>query len=872
MPALYLTPAAVSYLNQIILATLISGYLLLRFTRRGAESRTAADWQLLAIFVSVILVSAAFFFEVTLLPAGRFVAVVLEIPLTILLLSVLIQFAYVFPTPVGSALERRLALIVTGLYLAYEIGYAVWRLQLIGQGRVAYSSDLFDPAVIIGAGWIITTFARSAFRSGGRVAQRMALVFCVPLALAIVNWLNSTDQVSDPLYYIALTSGMPFTLYMFTLAYLAAKPEATSLASRIIGAMITGLLAILGILGWLVAPPFAEHYARDVADQRSLRFAPVAAGAYRVESIPLAFDSDVGAQIYPTDLTDEISDAGEAPFPFTFYGKHYDGVYINREGSLTFGSPLNTGFLQIDLADRPTIYALLQSYSLPAGAGIYLKRGDGSLVVSYLNVASTYNPDNRYTFQIALDADGAFTITTHGLPEFQQYAVNDRPDAAPWAFGITPGGGVDAQSIDFDYLPTAIGAQGGIQNEYLAFRQAIHLFLLPFAIGSLLIGLVFSIGFGLMIHHSLTVRLDSLIDGVRGFRRVGGPMRLPVVSNDEVGFLTDTFNAMSVELSALIHDLEQRVAARTADLSAANLELRKLSTAIEQSADAILIMDLRSRIEYVNHAFCTMLGYTASELLGESGMLLQSPTTPREVYEDLWARLTRGETGSGEVLIRTKDGDDLWASLVMSPIRSGAGDVTHYVAVIENISERKRVEQDRERLISLDPLTGLYNRRYFFEAGEVLFAQTGSTPRRIAALMLDLDWFKDINDTYGHQGGDVVLCEVARRIADNLRASELLARYGGEEFVVLLADVEPEDVAEIATRLIRAVNATPVLYDGAAITVSTSLGAALRTDDGTGLDALLSQADRALYRAKRLGRNRWVWWDEASIEATLVSI
>ncbi len=869
MPALYLTPASVSYLNQIILATLISGYLLIRFARRGAETRTSADWQLLAIFVSVILVSAAFFFEVTLLPAGRFVAVVLEIPLTILLLSVLIQFAYAFPHPIGSTLERRLALIFSGLYLAYEIGYAVWRLQLIGQDRVVYSSDLFDAAVIIGAGWIITTFVRSAFSSGGRAAQRMALVFCIPLALAVVNWLNSTDRVSDPVYYIALTSGMPFSLYLFTLAYLAAKPEATSLATRIIGAMITGLLAILGILGWLVAPPFADHYTPDIADQRSLSFSPVGSQAYHVESVPLDFDTDFGARIYPDDPTDAISDAGEARFPFTFYGRHYDGVFINTEGSLTFGSALNAGFLQIDLADRPTIYGLLQSYSLPTGAGIYLKRADDRLIVSYVNVASTYNPGVRYTFQIALHTDGAFTLTTHGLPEARQYAVNDRPDAAPWAFGITPGGHGGTPEIDFDYLPTAIGARGGIQDEYLAFRQAIHAFLLPFAIGSLMLALAFSIGFGLMIYHSLTVRIDHLIDGVRSFRRAGGPMRLPVVYNDEIGFLTATFNDMSIELGALIHDLEQRVAARTADLSAANLQLRKLSTAVEQSADAIVIMDLSGRIEYVNHAFCATLGYAQGEVIGESAMTLRSVATPSEVYSDLWSRLTRGETCSGELQILTKGGDDLWESVVMSPIRSSSGAVTHYAAVMENITDRKRAEQDRERLISLDPLTGLYNRRYFFEAAEVLFAQAANAPRRIAALMLDLDWFKDINDTYGHQGGDVVLCEAAHRIANSLRASELLARYGGEEFVVLLADVEPEDVDEIATRLIRAVNAAPVPFEGARIAVSVSLGAAIVTNETAGLDALLSRADRALYQAKRLGRNRWVWWDAAGVEEAL---
>jgi len=860
MPAVYLTPASISYLNQVILASLISAYLLRRFLRTGARGRTAADWMLLAIFVTVILMSAAFFFEVTLLGVGTYAAVAVETGLTVLLFAVLIWFSYSFPQPIGTKLEKQIAMAVCGGYVAFEVAYAVWRLQIVGRGQIAYASDSFDLSLIIGAVWIIANFIRGGLKDGGdRAARRLALVFCIPLVLALINLAYSIGFVTAPAYYIALTTGLPLTLYLFTLSYLAAKPEATSLAVRVLGAMITGQLAILGILGWLVAPQYARGYQPAIVDHRSLRFDPLSDGGYRVEEIPLAYQPDIGVRVHPEDPTRALSDTGGLPFASVFFGQSYDDVYINTDGSLSFGAPLSHRFLQISLTHQPAIFAMLQSYGFPADSGIYVNRDGDRLVVSYVNVASYYYPQHRATFQIVLTADGSITLTTYSLPEQAQYFINDRPDAAPWALGITPGGAI-AAPIDFNALPTVIGAEGGIQDEYLAFRQAIHTLLLPFTLGSLVVGLVFLGIFAVMVHLSLTVQLDNLISGVKGFRRSGGAIHLPVLHNDEIGFLTDTFNTMSVELGALIHDLEERVAARTADLSTANLQLSKLSTAVEQSADAIVITDLKGRIEYVNHAFCEATGYSAEEALGQNPRILKSADTPPEVYRDLWATLARGETWSGDLLNTTKTGELLWESAVISPIRSSSGAVTHYVAVKENITERKRAEQERERLIALDPLTGLYNRRYFFETGEALFGQGTARPPRLAALMLDIDHFKSINDTFGHQGGDTVLREVAERLATHLRASELLARYGGEEFAVLLTQVEPVDVADIATRLVQGINATPIAIDDVLIKVSISLGAAYATDDTASLDALLSHADRALYEAKRLGRNRWEWW------------
>jgi diguanylate cyclase (GGDEF)-like protein len=173
----------------------------------------------------------------------------------------------------------------------------------------------------------------------------------------------------------------------------------------------------------------------------------------------------------------------------------------------------------------------------------------------------------------------------------------------------------------------------------------------------------------------------------------------------------------------------------------------------------------------------------------------------------------------------------------------------------------KRAQQHLEQLAIRDELTGISNRRHFFNEAEKVFVRSRAQHNDLIALMMDIDHFKDINDTYGHQTGDIVLHEVAWRLHHNLRPTDLLGRYGGEEFVALLPRFQQENLGQIGDRLLQAINEKPCEANHFSVRVTLSMGIALYTDNITSLDDLLAQADRALYNAKQAGRNRWAFAD-----------
>jgi diguanylate cyclase (GGDEF)-like protein/PAS domain S-box-containing protein len=478
-------------------------------------------------------------------------------------------------------------------------------------------------------------------------------------------------------------------------------------------------------------------------------------------------------------------------------------------------------------------------------------------------------PGARYTFQAILYADGSFDFTYNGLPQPILYNLDASAPANPWLRGVVAGRGEPLHELPAGAEAGAdlvtlsrVGASPMLENHLLAFRGYLHTFMLSVAWvvvgGSLLILLVIP----LLLRSSIAQPLEALTAGVR--RMGAGEMHItiPVQSEDEIGFLTGAFNTMSRALYDLVHNLETRVAGRTADLLAANTELRKLSIAVEQSPSVIVITDTKADIEYINPAFTRSTGYTFEEVKGKNPRILQSGQTPLKTYKQMWESLVAGKTWRGEFINRRKNGEHYWEYAVIAPIQNAEGMATHYVAIKEDITARKAVEKELELLATTDPLTGLLNRRSFFTEAEKIFARSQHPPYELAVVMLDIDHFKNVNDIYGHQAGDAVLREVAARLLDNLRPADLIARYGGEEFVVMLPRLPITALAPLANRLNAVVRDTPVLYNNQNISVTISIGAAILAPESHSLDELLTQADQAMYQAKQQGRNRWMLWQE----------
>lgn len=290
--------------------------------------------------------------------------------------------------------------------------------------------------------------------------------------------------------------------------------------------------------------------------------------------------------------------------------------------------------------------------------------------------------------------------------------------------------------------------------------------------------------------------------------------------------------------------------------------LRKLSRAVEQSANAILITDRDGVIEYVNPWFTKITGYTQDEIVGKTPRLLKSEKNDPETYKRMWETLSSGREWAGELHNTKKNGELYWCFESISPLKNEAGEITHYIAVTEDISERKETEQTIRHLAFHDPLTGLPNRRLFNDRLHLAAASRYRKNDPFALLLLDLDRFKTVNDTLGHDVGDALLKAVGTRLQDTVQENETLAHMGGDEFALLaLQRTQLEDTVDLAKKMLQALAAPFRLY-GHELYVSASIGITLFPADATSADTLIKNADIALYRAKELGRNNFQFFTD----------
>lgn len=283
--------------------------------------------------------------------------------------------------------------------------------------------------------------------------------------------------------------------------------------------------------------------------------------------------------------------------------------------------------------------------------------------------------------------------------------------------------------------------------------------------------------------------------------------------------------------------------------------LRLYANVFEHSGEAIVITDSDNRILAVNPAFTRQTGYGIDEVRGEDPRILASGQTPAETYRAMWAALSQSGYWQGELLCRRKDNSLYPKWMSVSVVRGPDGRTTHYIASFTDISARKLAEAQISQLAYHDALTGLLNRFSLQSQLEQALAMARREKRALAVVFLDLDRFKTINDTMGHAVGDGLLIEVARRLRDNVRHSDVIARLGGDEFVVVLTEVEDATAAaRVAEKILQAL-AQPYRIDHHTLHSTASLGLAFYPDDGDDVDTLMKSADTAMYHAKSLGRN-----------------
>lgn len=289
-----------------------------------------------------------------------------------------------------------------------------------------------------------------------------------------------------------------------------------------------------------------------------------------------------------------------------------------------------------------------------------------------------------------------------------------------------------------------------------------------------------------------------------------------------------------------------------------SIELSKLSTAVEQSPASIVITDQTGRIEYVNPAFCRLTGYTVAEACGENTRILKGGDQPREFYKEMWDTILAGREWRGEFHNKRKDGTLFWESASISPIRSQDGAITHFVGVKEDVTERRQLLDDLAQMAHYDSLTGLPNRALFFDRLAYIQALSRRQGKRFALLFLDLDDFKQVNDSRGHEAGDRVLKEAAERLIACIRESDTVARMGGDEFTVILSNLsQPNDAALVAEKILTTLSLPFQISDGTICRIGISIGISLYPDDTQNIETLVSAADAAMYAVKREGKNSY---------------
>ena len=307
----------------------------------------------------------------------------------------------------------------------------------------------------------------------------------------------------------------------------------------------------------------------------------------------------------------------------------------------------------------------------------------------------------------------------------------------------------------------------------------------------------------------------------------------------------------------------EQMAKAELDKTAADL---RISAIAFETHEAIIITDCHPKILRVNKAFCDITGYAAEEVIGRNPSILWGEKRPKAFYEEMWATIFRDGTWSGEMVDKRKNGEVFPAWLTVTAVTSPEGILTHYVGSFFDITERKKSDDEIHRLAFYDSLTNLPNRRLLIDRLQHALATSERSGRHGAIMFIDLDNFKVINDTKGHDCGDVLLVEAARRLQSCVREGDTVARLGGDEFVVMLEDIKGDMeqavtlADEVGEKILAALN-RPYTINGSEYHSTASIGVNLFVNRELSADTLLKYADIAMYQAKGAGRNTLRFFD-----------
>lgn len=297
-------------------------------------------------------------------------------------------------------------------------------------------------------------------------------------------------------------------------------------------------------------------------------------------------------------------------------------------------------------------------------------------------------------------------------------------------------------------------------------------------------------------------------------------------------------------------------------------ELRLASTVFETTSEAIVVTDTKNCIQAVNPSFTHVTGYSEEEVIGRDPSFLSSGRQDGSFYQRMWVRLSKTGRWQGEIWNRRKNGDLYAEWLSISAVYNNKEEICQYVAVFSDITKRKKAEELIRHQANFDALTNLPNRNLFLDRLGRAIVRAKRNRNQVALMFIDLDRFKEVNDTLGHNVGDLLLQEAAVRLTQSVRETDTVSRLGGDEFTIVLPDLSSRGVIEKVAQKALEQLAEPFHISGYEIFVSGSVGITTFPQDGNEVESLLKNADTAMYRAKEGGRNGYRFFTSEMNEET----
>lgn len=286
------------------------------------------------------------------------------------------------------------------------------------------------------------------------------------------------------------------------------------------------------------------------------------------------------------------------------------------------------------------------------------------------------------------------------------------------------------------------------------------------------------------------------------------------------------------------------------------LALSTFAASISKGPSLLIITDVDGTIEYVSDKITEITGYSSEEVIGATPRIFSSSLTPDTVYRNLWETITGGLEWTGELCNRRKNGSTYWEHICISPIFGTDGSIKRFVAVKEDVTRHKQLEDELYRHATSDSLTGLYNRRMTIELAsreiDLIRRHKGS----MTAMTIDIDLLKQINHDHGHEAGDETIRAVSQVCRCFVRSSDILGRTGDDEFTVVLTGVDTGTTMDMAQRLRKGIEELQIAWDAANISCTASIGIARFPNDDSGFETLLDQAGQFAKKASRSGGNR----------------